>query len=592
MFEIGSATVDLDVLEPSLLVVGSILVVVGICVYLACLRWYRRLMERKPFPELPMPPSTSPLGHLKLFQTMFKDPPLDDKAPPSILQYTNEYGQVGIWVLRPTLMVTHYEDARTVLAAEYHRKSPGLLAKHARKFLGDKNIGLLEGRDWRIHRSAILRSLNPASILETARGSMIDVAQTFTTSLTQKIFSRDDVSSPSMVLAVEPLMKMITIDIFARTNLSVDLGCCHTLKASPIAEAFDFLLDSFKDRLLSPMHPLNYFYFIPTTRNLRHEKEHQLIRSFLYNLIQERKLLQTKSGFKDEHQDVLSNLLQANLNAKEAGMKAGEMGAAKEALDFDESMDDTLMALLFAGYDTTSITLTYALFCVAQNPEIEERCLKEIWAICGRSSGRDDEGTTIQDLDPRTLVYCRGVLLETLRIYPPAGLTTRFLKKPIKLRGGFVAPSGCAVVVPIEMIQRSERHFERPTEFIPERWVKKVKKRDVDGCRSYEMWEERLDKVEEPSCTSRDDNKVAGAPIPSDVDAVAPAKRSAFLAFSSGARSCPGSKFAIQEAILVFAILLRRFKFESLPDYVLKPVRKGVVQHPNDGIPMTITVRE
>lgn len=597
----------------SLVVTGSVIVVAITFICFACRRWYWQMMERKPFPDLPMPPTKSLLGHWQLYQRMFKEPSLDEKTPPSILQYTNEYGQIGVWVLRPTLLVTHYEDARTVLAAEYYRKFPGLLAKHVRKFLGDKNIALLEGRDWRVHRGAIIRSLN----LETARGSMIDVAHTFTESLTEKVLSshrHDDVSSSSpLVLEVESLMKMITIDVFARTNLSVDLGCCRNLEASPIAEAFDFLLDSFKDRILSPINPLNYFYTIPTARNIRHEKEHQLVRSFLYNLIQERKIPQTKVGFigKDvQNQDVLCNLLQANADAKKAGDAKNRDGA-----DLDESLDDTLMALLFAGYDTTSITLTYALYCVAQNPEIEKKCLEEIWAICGRHNDggdcatADKGGNMLIDLNPRSLVYCRGVLLETLRMYPPAGITTRFLQKPIKLRGGFVAPAGCGVVVPIEMIQRSDRHFERPTEFIPERWVRRVTRptNEVVGGKEnsfHDLWEERPDmKVDasQSSCTGRDDddqnNFVHGAPSSSsssdvDYDHVAPANRSAFLAFSSGARSCPGSKFAIQEAVIVLAILLRRLKFESLPDYVLKPVRKGVIQHPEGGVPMIITIRD
>jgi cytochrome P450 len=561
----------------SLPMLRCVLVIAVTWVYFALRRWYSQWLGKKPFPELPMPPTTSPLGHLVLFQRMFKEPELDDKVEPRILKYTNEYGQVGIWVLRRTLLVTHYEDARTVLAAEYFRKIPTFLVqKHVRMFLGDKNIGLLEGREWRLHRSTILRSLSPASTLEAARGGMIDVAQTFTASLTNRVASRDDPSSP-LIMDLEPLMKMISIDIFSRTNLSVDLGCCRTLRASPIAEAFDFLLDSFKDRMLAPMNPWNHFYAIPTARNLRHEKEHNLIRSFLYNLIQERKNARMKAGFKGQHQDVLSNMLQANHDAK-TKVKDSHEEEEHEPFDFDESMDDTLMALLFAGYDTTSITLMYAFFCVAQNPEIEKKCLDEILTVFEQCEDLDG---SIKHLDPKHLVYCRGVLLETLRLYPPAGITTRFLKRPIKLRGGFVAPQGCAVIVPIEIIQRSERHFERPTEFIPERWVQRMNK-TFDG---NVNWEERPDKADLPSCGGCEN--VGGT-----ASIVGPANRSAFLAFSSGARSCPGSKFALQEAVLVFAILLKQLKFESLPDYVLKPVRKGVVQHPEGGLPMRITIRE
>jgi cytochrome P450 len=603
-------------------VTASVLVV---CAYFACREWYRRLMEKKAFLDLPMPPTDSLMGHLKLFSNRFKDQAgVQNGSPPSFLQYTNEYGQVGLWIFRPSILVSHYEDALTILAAESYRDPPDILARHVRKFLGN-NIGILNGRDWRLHRGAILRSLNPASTLETARRSMIDVAQTFTESLTKKVLSCQrhgdggefTTLSPPLILEVESLMNMITIDVFARTNLSVDLGCCRTLEASPVAKAFDYLLYSFGKRMSSPLNPFNYCYSIPTARNLRHEKERRVIRSFLHNLIQDRKLLQTKVGIDGQDvqkHDVLSNLLQANADAKKVGIVN-----KNDAFDFDGSLEDTVMALLFAGYETTSITLTYVLYCVAKNPEIEKKCLEEIWAICGRSNGderndsTDHESSLAEDLNPRRLAYCRGVVLECLRIYPPADFTTRLSKKPIKLRGGFVIPAGCSIFIPIEIIQRSDRHFERPMEFIPERWVQRVTRptNDVVGDSGdtifLELWEERPDmnvNASQPSCADRDhdqydhdvQNNAATRASSSDAcvdhNVIAPANRAAFLAFSSGARSCPGSKFAMQEAVIVFAILLRRFKFEVLPDYVLKSSQNGLVSHPSDGIPMIITLRD
>jgi cytochrome P450 len=141
------------------------------------------------------------------------------------------------------------------------------------------------------------------------------------------------------------------------------------------------------------------------------------------------------------------------------------------------------------------------------------------------------------------------------------------MQRDVKLQCGFTLPAGTRVFVPIQSIQRDDRNFPSPMEFRPDRWVK----RNVDGMR----WEER-----EPSC----DCSTSSSSLPA-------ANRSAFLAFSAGGRSCPGQKFAMQEAVLALSILLRDLKFRSIPGYELITVR-GLVQHPKDGMPMTIELRK
>jgi cytochrome P450 len=82
------------------------------------------------------------------------------------------------------------------------------------------------------------------------------------------------------------------------------------------------------------------------------------------------------------------------------------------------------MALLFAGYATTSSTLTYALYIISQHPELEEFILAEFNAA--------------DSLDtPYQLQYVQGVLYETLRLFPPGTAVTRFDQKPMQLQGGW-----------------------------------------------------------------------------------------------------------------------------------------------------------
>jgi cytochrome P450 len=349
----------------------------------------RRLEAKKPLDGFPMPPNSHWLfGHTLIFpHGLFQDPGL-------VVDYTNENGQVGVWLVsRPAIVVTHYEDARAILSAEYARRPPPIVSKHLHFFLGEKNIGLLQGREWKLHRSAVYRSLGPTSLTQS-RQAMIDVATTLVTSLKTRMHSERFVE-----LDVQPLMKMVTIDIFAKTTLSTDLECCLHLTTSPIARAFDFLLQELNLRVASPLNPLNYFYNLPTLRNRRHLKERTLLRSFLAKLIRER--LENRP---DTRKDLLSQLLEAHRD-----LPPGEPGK-QDTLVSNQALSDTLMSLLFAGYDTTSITLTYALYKLSQNPEIESLCVEEIASL------PDDYSSTPNN----ELAYCHAVLYETLRMYPPA----------------------------------------------------------------------------------------------------------------------------------------------------------------------------
>lgn len=383
---------------------------------LLCWRRLRLHLEsRKPFDDLPMPHHSHwLLGHLSLLRTVMFDTGTSAHKFRNELRCHNEHGQLGIWM--PVLadrssraaIVMSVEDARTVLTTEYYRRTSPIFAKHVKMFLGSKNIGILHGKEWRLHRSIIHRSICPTALNES-RASMIVVAESLVASLKAKIknetLASGSNSTGAIETSIEPLMKMITIDVFAQSALSVNLGCCQSLKLSPIAVAFEFLLNELGDRITNPsLATLSHFYGLPTLRNRRYYQERTVIRSFLGNLIRERKQEQDNPDpEKEPKNDMLGNLLQEHRDVKNSN--AG-------GITSNQAIEDTLMTLLFAGYDTTSITLTCALYCIAMNPQVEELCLEEIHSL--------PEPPDDQVYSPNDLPYCRAVIYETLRLYPPA----------------------------------------------------------------------------------------------------------------------------------------------------------------------------
>jgi cytochrome P450 len=246
-------------------------------------------------------------------------------------------------------------------------------------------------------------------------------------------------------------------------------------------------------------------------------------------------------------QDLLANILEAATGSEDTD-------------DIADSVFDMSITLLFAGYYTTSITLSYDIYLLAKNPAVQETCLEEIESVLGNG----DQPECLSSYD--ALPYTKAVVLESLRLHAPAPLGFRVLNKEIILHDRRL-PKGTRVPLPIHFIQTHEMNFPSPMEMRLDRWV-----RFNDTAGSGSNWEER------PS----DDSES------SDIASVS---QDAFLAFSSGARDCPGKHFALREAVTLLAFTIRRVKFELVKDsYEVIPKVK-VLQEPNNHLPMTIRRR-
>ena len=267
---------------------------------------------------------------------------------------------------------------------------------------------------------------------------------------------------------------------------------------------------------------------------------------------------------------------------------------------------------LFAGYDTTSITLSYSLYLLSQHKEERDICLAEIDAVmddAGREANgrcRDEDGPV---LDVERLQYTKAVVLESLRLFPPAPMTSRSLERALEI-DGHVLPAKTHVNIPIWSIHHDERNFPFPDHFLPKRWVERTED-DINNSDKNATWIDRTvsrDRYRRSSLASvssdisipgRKDSISNSADVINDEvnqvctspDDVPPVNLDAFCAFSGGGRSCPGRKIAVQESVTVLAYLLRNFCFEATEGYELNPIQASFIQKPKDDLPMKISLR-
>ena len=177
---------------------------------------------------------------------------------------------------------------------------------------------------------------------------------------------------------------------------------------------------------------------------------------------------------------------------------------------------DNLLTFIVAGHETTALALAWALYLVAFDPAVQDRAHAEAAAaLQGRAAG-------VADL-PR-LKFIRQIVDEALRMYPPAAFLSRTAMRADTLCGREVR-RGDTVMLPIYALHRNHRLWPDPHRFDPDRFQD-----------------------------------------PRAID------RFAYLPFGDGPRICIGASFALQEAVIILATLLSRFRFSRVPGREPKPV--------------------
>jgi cytochrome P450 len=186
--------------------------------------------------------------------------------------------------------------------------------------------------------------------------------------------------------------------------------------------------------------------------------------------------------------------------------------------EFDQQQAiDELKQYLWAGTETTALTLAWALYLASVHPEAADRIRREGEQVCG-----DREPTAA---DYSALSYTRAVIQETMRIYPPIWGLIRVAAAADNIGGKEIRP-GDRIALFAYGAHHNPRFWENPEEFRPERWM--------DGNARKQV-------------------------------------KYSYLPFGAGKRSCIGGAMSQVENTLALSLLLRRFR----PEYV-GPVPAGI----------------
>ncbi|KAI1884629.1 hypothetical protein AGOR_G00228350 [Albula goreensis] len=174
----------------------------------------------------------------------------------------------------------------------------------------------------------------------------------------------------------------------------------------------------------------------------------------------------------------------------------------------DHEILSQAVTFIFAGYETSSSTLSFLAYSLATNPEIMEKLLDEIDEFFP-----DKAPVKYEPL--MKMEYLDMILNEVLRMYPVGVRLERMCKKSVEING-MTIPKGMAVQVPIYALHYDPSLWPEPEVFRPERFSKENR--------------ENMDPY-------------------------------TFLPFGAGPRNCIGMRFAVVMMKLAIVEVLQNFTF-------------------------------
>jgi cytochrome P450 len=364
-----------------------------------------------------------------------------------------------------------------------------ILVKQAANFRKDRvtrmltgaiGAGLLvsEGDLWRRQR----RLMGPAfhqGELQSYAGVMANLA-------------REAVSSwrPGETRNVHEDMMALTLNIVAKLLFGANLAA----DARDIGTTISTLMEDFSGQLgLRALTPLAHF---PTPETWRIRRGIKRMDRIIYDIIAARR------GAADPGNDLLGLLLRAR----------DEDGSRMD----DKQLRDEALTLFVAGHETTALALTYALYSLATHPAEQDLLAAELHQVL---AGRDADFADLERLK-----YTEAVLLEAMRLYPPAWSVGRESLVDVEI-GGYRLPKGSTFFMSQWVMHRDPSFFPDPERFWPGRWAGDAQRR-----------------------------------LP----------RFAYFPFGGGPRICIGNRFAMMEATLILATIAQRFVFTATPETKLE----------------------
>uniref|UniRef100_A0AAQ5XXE7 Cytochrome P450 3A n=1 Tax=Amphiprion ocellaris TaxID=80972 RepID=A0AAQ5XXE7_AMPOC len=354
-------------------------------------------------------------------------------------QCFDKYGKTwGIFDGRqPVLCITDPGMIKTVLIKECYS-----LFTNRRNFclngpLYDA-VTVAEDDQWRRIRSILSPSFTSGRLKE-----MLDIMKQHSANMMSSLKKKADKDEP---IALKDVFGSFSMDIVTSTAFSVDIDSLNN-PSDPFVTNIKKML---KFDLFNPLLIIiGFFPFMgPIFEKMEFSFFPKSVTDFFVAALQ--KIKSSRANGKQMNRvDFLQLMIDSQKNS----------GPSEADRDKNHEILSQSMIFLFAGYETTSSTLTFLAYNLATNPGRFQRMIIH---------------APIQYQPLMQMEYLEGVINESLRLYPIAPRVERVAKGTVEING-IVIPKGMVVMVPTWPLHRDPDVWLEPEKFKPERFCKENK---------------------------------------------------------------------------------------------------------------------
>ncbi|EAT35330.1 AAEL012492-PA [Aedes aegypti] len=439
---------------------------------------------------VPYVPGSLPMGS---FNGMGSTKHFVELLDPVYKQYRNTHKAVGMFLsINPVLLAVDPDLVKQILVKDFNSFHDRGMYFNERDDPLASHMFSVEGERWRFLRN----KLSP----------------TFSSGKIKYMFLTVREIGLEFLASFEPFMERkepVEIGIQAQKFTCDVIGsCAFGLSCNALKDESTELLD-IADRVFNPK-PLEMMYmlllicFRKWAVKLRLKQTPADIERFFVNMV--RKTVEHREKNNISRPDFLQLLMQL----KNKGTLEESKEDSKETISMNDVIAQAFL-FFFGGFETSSKALSFALFELALNPELQEKARDEVL----RTLDKHDGLLTYEAL--KDMTYVEQIVHESLRKYAPIGNVIRKANEPYQIHSpDIILEKGTMVMIPVHSIHHDPEIYPDPSRFDPDRFTP---------------------------------------------EAISARHSHSFLPFGDGPRNCIGMRFALLEVKFGIAQLLSRLRF-------------------------------
>ncbi|XP_034240621.1 probable cytochrome P450 4aa1 [Thrips palmi] len=415
--------------------VTALAVVVGVVVLLA--RYLRSYLHfRKLELAIPGPPSLFLLGNALSFCVV-----TPDTVMRTLLAVIGGRRQITRFSLfnNLTVWLQDPEEVEEMVRSKKFADKPSFIYSLLH-IIAKKGLIQLNGAEWKAHRKWLQPGFN-VNVLHR----FVDIFSEEGRAFVERVEADRDVD-------VITNLKKASVRNFLRTSMSSDtseyedeaMDCCAFL---------ELFLRSINNRSFNPiLWSDRVFAWTPLGKRVHKDKQviDKLCNRFIEKKRAEIGSFKNDSDFEQARKTLMDIMLDPPTGSQE--------------LTEGNAILDEFITFFGANVETTVSALGWTLKVLSLLPDVQQRVHAELDSVFGDS----DRSVSVEDL--AELQYLNRVIKEVMRMFPAIPFIGRHCYEETKLCGHTI-PAGTPVFISIYGVHRDPRHWDRPEQFDPDRFL-------------------------------------------------------------------------------------------------------------------------